>query len=249
MPVVFLATDMFGRIVSTALLAGAMSGLVVAVLQLTFVQPVLLHAELYETGMLVHFGPGSEPDAQQAWPGIDLIRDGLSALFVLLTYCGFALVMTAAMAFAEERGHAVGGPTGLLWGLAGFASVILAPAFSLAPEVPGVAAADVHARQLWWVATVVMTACAVALIAFGRGPQRLVIAGAIIAAPHIFGAPEPEIYFGPTPPELASLFATRVMGVAIVGWCLLGAAIGFLWQRSASAGHNPDNRISDEPAI
>ncbi|MFP3548422.1 CbtA family protein, partial [Rhizobium sp. SIMBA_035] len=47
---------MLTRILTSALFAGAAAGLIVALLQLFFVQPVLLHAELYETGALVHFG-------------------------------------------------------------------------------------------------------------------------------------------------------------------------------------------------
>ena len=39
------------------------------------------------------------------------------------------------------------------WALA----VHFAPAISLPPEVPGVAAADVFARQVWWFATVAAT--------------------------------------------------------------------------------------------
>ena len=37
--------------------------------------------------------------------------------------------------------------------IAGFVAFHLAPGFSLAPEVPGVAAADITARQIWWFAT------------------------------------------------------------------------------------------------
>ena len=41
----------------------------------------------------------------------------------------------------------------------------LAPAFSLAPEVPGIAAADITARQLWWFATVASAGIAMWLFA------------------------------------------------------------------------------------
>ena len=47
---------MLTRIVTSALFAGAAAGLVAALLQFIFVQPVLLHAELYESGALQHFG-------------------------------------------------------------------------------------------------------------------------------------------------------------------------------------------------
>ena len=47
---------MFSRILVSALFAGFLAGLIAALLQLVFVQPVLLHAELYESGALNHFG-------------------------------------------------------------------------------------------------------------------------------------------------------------------------------------------------
>ena len=47
-------TDMIARYVISALFTGALAGLIAGLLQLIFVQPVLLHAELYEAGTLVH---------------------------------------------------------------------------------------------------------------------------------------------------------------------------------------------------
>ena len=46
---------MLKNMLSSALIAGVAAGLIAALLQFVFVQPVLLHAELYEGGELVHF--------------------------------------------------------------------------------------------------------------------------------------------------------------------------------------------------
>ena len=132
---------MFTRILTTALIAGAGAGLCAAILQLLFVQPVLLHAELYESGQLVHFGAEAGSAAPPART-LDILRDGLSVLFSMLIYAGYALILVALMSFAEEKGARIDARTGLLWGIAGFCAVQLAPAFSLAPEVPGSAAAS-----------------------------------------------------------------------------------------------------------
>jgi len=234
---------MFTRILTSAVFAGAAAGLIAAALQLLFVQPVLLHAELYETGQLVHFGAdkSNAVSALQDVGAIDLARDGLSALFTMLTYTGFALVLVAIMSLAERQGHIITARSGLLWGLAGFVSFHLAPGFSLAPEVPGVAAADVIARQIWWSATVVAAAAAMWLFAFGgswlaRGGTLL-----LLLAPHLIGAPEPAVFAGPVPTEIGALFAARAFGVAFVGWAALGIIAAYLWQRE-------DTRDEREPA-
>lgn len=229
---------MFTRILTTALLAGAAAGFIAALLQLWFVQPVLLHAEMYESGELVHFG-GTAAPAHQHGPGLSLVRDGLSILFNMLIYAGYALILVALMSLAEGRGATLDARTGLLWGIAGFVAVMLAPGFSLAPEVPGVAAADVMARQTWWLATVVMAAAALWLIAFGAGPAAWGAAALLLIAPHLVGAPEPEVFTGPVPPEIGALFAARVFGVGLAGWALTGLFAGWLWSRDGqTAGTN-----------
>ncbi len=222
---------MFSRILTSALFAGAAAGLIAALLQLAFVQPVLLHAELYESGELIHFG-GEAVSAHPDLPGMfsDLQRDALSVIFTMFIYTGYALALVALMSVAEGQGHEVNGRTGVLWGLAGFIALHFAPGFSLAPEVPGVAAADVYDRQIWWWATAAAAAVAMWLIAFGGNIISYVIAAILLLAPHVIGAPEPDVFTGPVPTEIGALFAARAFGIGLVAWILVGAFAGYFWQ-------------------
>lgn len=225
---------MFSKIVTSALFAGFCAGLIAALLQLVFVQPVLLHAELYEGGDLVHFG-AEAVSAHPDLPGLDPVRDGLSLLFSALIYVGYALILVAAMGMAADRGHAINARNGLIWGIAGFVAFQFAPALSLPPEVPGVAAADVAERQIWWWATVAATAIALALIAFGRNWVLWTVAILLMLTPHLIGAPHPDELSGPVPPEIAALFAARALGVGFAAWALLGLFAGYFWQRESTA--------------
>ena len=220
---------MITRFIISALFAGALTGLIAGLLQLFFVQPVLLHAELYETGMLVHFG--ADPvSAHPTLPGFDPMRDGLSIIFTMLTYTGYALMLIALMSLAEERGAHVDGRTGIIWGIAGFVAFHFAPGFSLAPEVPGVAAADVTARQYWWFATAGAAVVALWLIGFGKSWLAWGVAVILLIAPHVIGAPEPDTFTGPVPTEIGALFAARAFGVGLAAWVLLGCFAGYFWQ-------------------
>jgi cobalt transporter subunit CbtA len=224
---------MYSRVLTSALFAGAAAGLIVALLQLVFVQPILLHAELYESGQLVHFGAGAgeSVSAEQDVGGIDPMRDGLSVLFTMLTYAGFGLVLVAVMSIAERQGRVITPRLGLLWGLAGFIAFSFAPGLSLAPEVPGVAAAEVADRQIWWSLTVLAAAIAMWLIAFGRNWTAWGVAIVLLLVPHLIGAPEPETFAGPVPTELGALFAARAFGVALAGWVLMGCFAAYFLQR------------------
>jgi cobalt transporter subunit CbtA len=221
---------MYSRILISAIFAGAAAGLFAGILQLIFVQPVLLHAELYESGELVHFG-GTANSAHPALPGFDVMRDGLSLIFTMLIYTGYALLMIAMMNIAEERGAQIDGRWGIIWGVAGFVAFHLAPGFTLAPEVPGVAAADVTARQVWWFAAVISAAIAMWLLAFGGNWAMWGAAAVLLMAPHLIGAPEPDSFTGPVPTEIGALFAARALGVGLAAWVLLGCFAGFFWQR------------------
>ncbi len=227
---------MLARLLTSGVIAGFAAGLAAAILQIMLVQPVLLTAELYESGQAVFEG-GRAP--AELVGGIEPLRDGLSVVFSGLVYAGYALVLTAAMAFAADRGAArIDGRTGLVWGLAGFVTVQLAPALGLPPELPGMGAADLGARQAWWAATIVATGAGCALLGFGRSWLAWGAAVILFAAPHVAGAPQPEAFVGPAPPELASLFAARALGVGLVAWAILGALAGSLWARDRVAlGH------------
>lgn len=225
---------MFTRILTSGLFAGAVAGLLAALLQLYFVQPVLLHAELYEGGHLVHFGSASEVSAHPEVGGLDPVRDGLSIVFTMLIYSGYALVMVALMSLAEQRGASISARTGLVWGVAGFVAVHFAPGFTLPPEVPGVASADVYARQAWWLATVAAASAALWLIAFGHGWKAWGPAVALLLAPHVIGAPEPDVFTGPAPTEIGALFAARAYGVGLAAWVMVGGLGGYFWSRDAA---------------
>jgi cobalt transporter subunit CbtA len=221
---------MFTRILTSALFAGFAAGLIAALLQLAFVQPVLLHAELFESGALEHFGTtGSNAHADVG--GIDMVRDGLSILFSALSYTGDGLILVALIALADERGIQITTRQGLLWGLAGFITVHFAPAIGLPPELPGSSAADVSVRQVWWFSTVAATGLALWLIAFGNNWIAWALAAILLLLPHIFGAPHPDIFYGTVPPELGGLFAGRALGVGMVAWVLLGLFAAYFWQR------------------
>ena len=224
---------MLSKFLTSALFAGAAAGLCAGLLQLAFVQPVLLHAELYESGQLVHFGADAV-SAHPALPGLDPVRDGLSLIFTMLTYTGYALILIAAMNMGRQQGARIDPRHGLIWGVAGFVAFHLAPGITLAPEVPGVSAADVGLRQVWWFATVAAAVVALWLIGFGKGWIAWGVAVVLLAAPHVIGAPEPDSFAGTVPPEIAALFAARALGIGLAAWVLLGCFAGHFWQQEVA---------------
>lgn len=227
---------MFSRILTTAVLAGAGAGLVAALLHLVFLQPVLLQAELYESGALSRPGADGSVSAFRNLHGFQPLRDGLTAVFTMLLYGGYALVAVALMSLASARGAVIDARRGILWGLAGFVAAQFAPGFSLAPEVPGAAAADLPVRQIWWMGTVAASAVALWLIAFGTTWIARGAAILLLLAPHLIGAPRPEVMIGPAPTEVGALFAARAFGVGMAAWVVLGSLAGHLWSREGARG-------------
>jgi len=131
------------RLLLSALLAGLAAGIVSSTLQQLFLVPLILRAEALETA------------AQSGGAtGVGLERAAYSLVFTCVGACAFALLLTGCWSLRGE----VDWRRGLLWGLAGFAVFSLAPALGLPPELPGAHAADLAARQAWWVGTAIATA-------------------------------------------------------------------------------------------
>jgi cobalt transporter subunit CbtA len=222
------------RILTGALVAGLAAGFLAALLNLWTLTPLILEAEVFEGAAHAH-EDGTEH--AHAAPSAGEESGGLARSFgtiatTLVAYAGFGLAMGAAMAAAARNGHAVTARRGLLWGLAGFAAVQLAPAVGLPPELPGADAAPLAARQAWWALCVGCTALGLAAYAFGRGAAWLVLGAALILLPHALGAPQPLSHDGLVPPGLAAAFATRSLGVAALSWAALGPLAGALAERA-----------------
>ncbi|RUS63307.1 cobalt transporter [Pseudorhodobacter sp. E13] len=241
---------MIQRMVTSALIAGFVAGLLAALLHFAFVQQYILLGEQYESGALTHFNtpaPVAEHSDHAATAEHDhgthshdgdaaptgLTRNALTVLFAGLIYVAYALLLTAGFGLAQSFGILIDARKGLLWGIAGFFSFQLAPAIGLAPELPGTIAADLTARQIWWWGTVLATGTGLALLAYGKDYIATVAAVVLLAAPHVIGAPLPDAYWGSAPPEVGAIFSARVLGTALVVWAVLGWLAGQLWAKDA----------------
>ena len=110
-------------------------------------------------------------------PKNGLERTFYTGLSSVLAAIGFGLVLAGCFAL---RGREITWRQGIVWGLAGYLSFHLAPAFGLTPELPTMAGENLFARQVWWLGTVAATAAGLALIAFAR-PAWLKGAGVVMA--------------------------------------------------------------------
>jgi cobalt transporter subunit CbtA len=237
---------MIQRMVTSAVFAGVAAGLLAALLHFAFVQKLILLGEDYESGAVTHFagiaGGDDQTEAEHDHSGHDHSTDGaanpwqrnaLTAGFTALLYTAYGLIMVAGFALAQQFGQRVTAREGLLWGIAGFVCIQLAPALGLAPELPGTAGPDLTDRQVWWAATAICTALGLALIGYGRKPLWLLLAAVLLALPHLIGAPEAAGFSGVAPPEVASAFAARTLAAGLAAWSVMGWLAGWYWDRAA----------------
>ncbi|VAW21408.1 Predicted cobalt transporter CbtA [hydrothermal vent metagenome] len=221
--------EMFRRIFFAAVLAGIVAGLALAAIQQWRVVPLILQAETYEisdTHAIEH-----AQDAAPLAPHIHQVekedlfgRGALTVLATVLAGLGFALVTGAVSLLA---GIEITTKNGLLWGLAGFLTFSLMPAIGLPPEPPGMVAADLFSRQMWWVQTVLATGGAILLIAKMRNAAAVAIGIALILIPHIIGAPVPPDVPSNVPAHLALLYVSNALFSTMAFWLILGFAYGW----------------------
>lgn len=227
---------MLQRILLTAVIAGVAAGLLLSAIQWIDVIPAIHEAETYEGAGAAapdhdhgQLAAAHDHDGQAWGPDDGAERIGFTILMNVLAAVGFALLLAAGFAL---RGG-VSAREGVLWGLAGFAAFSLAPSLGLPPELPGAAVAGLAERQAWWLMTAALTALGLAAIAFVRTPWLQPLGLALIAAPHIVGAPRPEQPGGLAPAELADAFVVAVIVTSAVFWLALGGFSGWLFKKLA----------------
>ena len=236
---------MIGRVVLAVLLAGIAAGLVMGVIQHVRLTPLILEAEAFEqagnTAGHSHGVATAEPaqpesdghdhDHGEAWmPENGWQRTVATTVTAAMTGAGFAAILAG---LSLVSGLPITRRNGVVWGLCGFLAVTLAPSVGLPPELPGMAAADLFARQVWWAGTIAVTAAGIYLIATQATATALVLAAVLIVAPHVIGAPIAPPGEGIVPAELVARFVTNSIAANAVFWCFIGLFLGLVLDRTA----------------
>ncbi|WEJ07805.1 CbtA family protein [Pseudomonas sp. FJ2-5-13] len=227
---------MIKRIAQTAGFTGLLAALLLTLLQSFWVAPLILQAESFEKAPpateVVHehsAGAAAHSHDAQAWEPEDGWQRVLSTTGGnLVVAVGFALMLAGLYTLRAPTRTA----QGLLWGLAGYATFVLAPTLGLPPELPGTAAADLTLRQTWWIGTAASTAAGLALIVFGRNWLLKGLGLAILAIPHFIGAPQPQVHSMLAPEALEAQFKIASQLTNVAFWLALGLISAWLFRRN-----------------
>lgn len=231
---------MITRVLFAAILAGIAAGLVMSLIQHAKVTPLILQAETYEAAEPVaetgqagaSEATAHSHDGDEWGPADGFERTAFTVLSNVLAGTAFAFVLAGA---ALLTGLPLTASNGAIWGLMGFLAFTLAPSAGLPPELPGMPAADLTIRQIWWWATVAATGAGIAIIYMMPSWPVKAIGAAVIAIPHIVGAPHSLSTETDVPATLANSFAASSIATAAVFWVVLGALLGILMSRSITA--------------
>lgn len=227
---------MIKRIAQTAGFTGLLAALLLTLLQSFWVAPLILQAETFEKAPaateVAHEhteGAAAHTHDAEAWEPEDGWQRVLSTTGGnLVVAVGFALMLAGLYTLRAPTRTA----QGLLWGLAGYATFVLAPTMGLPPELPGTVAADLALRQTWWIGTAASTAAGIALIVFGRNWLLKVLGVAILAVPHVIGAPQPEVHSMLAPQALEAQFKIASQLTNVAFWLALGLISAWLFRRN-----------------
>ena len=221
--------DRLRKLITVCLLSGSIAGLLLFTVQHFTIFPLIEKAEVYESAAAEM--PGMHRD--EGWhPADGLERTSFTVLSTVLIAIGFAALLFGTAALGPIS---LDWRKGALWGLAAYICIDLAPAWGLPPQPPGVPVADLYARQLWWVATVIATAIALWLLLDRRKPLPVRLFGLLVfLVPHVIGAPVAK-GDSSVPLELVRRFAVLSILTTGMFWIVLGLIGGLFYRRSGYA--------------
>ena len=243
------------RLLLAAIVAGLLAGVLMTGAQELKVTPLIVHAEQYENGgdghsavrppsrvdqLAAAFDPISEAlahgdgeasdDAGGMLFGLDRFGGTLTAN--LVTGAGFGLIL---LAVSLITGANITLRNGVLWGGAGWLVFQFLPAIGLPPELPGFPAADILDRQNWWMATVVLSAAGLYFLVLQEAAWAKALGVLLIAAPHLYGAPQPTDITSNVPALLGAEFAVAALATTAFFWVVLGLLLGAAMDRYGRA--------------
>ncbi len=258
---------MISKACMTVLFTGFIAGIMVTGIQFLKVTPLILKAETYELGEVAvkhtHASTGIEhehnlndvtldnhlqvdvhvvqneiaTDLEQNW----MPADGMERLFFtmvsnIVTAIAFSLILVAVFLL---RGKPVTYYSGVLWGAAGFAVFSGATSLGLPPELPGMTAAALESRQIWWIGTVIATATGIGFFTESRTILAKIFGAVLISLPHIIGAPHPHVFESIVPAELSAQFAVASLLSSAFFWMVLGGVSGYFYRKLVLKSSSP----------
>ena len=217
--------------------AGLGAGWATTILQQLIVLPYLLEAEALELPSItssqesLHLYEKSL-DHLDPNPWSRILTHGLINAVIGV---GFSLLLAGAIVFNNSP---ITARTGLLWGIGGFFSCMLAPALSLPPMPPGSASTAGHEmRQILWIFIALGTSAGLMVAASRQLDSRRWIGLAFaICLPllALFALPSSQSSSYNIPPVTMMNYRLGVMGSALFFWLLLGASLGYGLRRNLS---------------
>jgi len=241
-----------------ALFAGIVAGLALSAVQQFTVTPIILEAETYELSDQDHatHEEGEHDHAHshgesEGWAP----ADGFERMFYtyvvnMLLGFGYGLILLVGMALHQFRKSEPSQTsskvllTGLWWGLAGYAVFQLAPALGLPPALPGKIAANIEARQIWWIACVLLTAVGLVYLVFTSSNWYRGLGVIMLLVPHMIGAPSSPQVEGLVPQELINSFIWVSLLTSLLFWVILGL-VAAVSSRNFMKGLDPQGLAGD----
>ena len=248
---------LFNRLIWASLAVALLVGVVQTGVQYLQTVPIILAAEVFEDQKIevpaeaaapaddAHAGHAghamAEAEAPEEWaPQDGLERASWTAVANVLHAFSMALLVFAVMGVAQWRGTALRAlPLALVTAAAGWLTFHLWPSLGLHAEIPGMDAARLGSRQGWWVLAAGSAALACAVAAWARSPLRWVAAIALLALPHVVGAPhiasDPLAGFSgdaqATLRDLGHQFVWATTWLSLSFWLCMGLAGGLAYRR------------------
>jgi len=268
----------FQRLIWAALATAVVVGSLQTGVQRWQAAPLILAAEVYEeqkaeapkpaeapaahthaAGTAAHDHEHPQGAAKEWEPANGAERTGWTWVANMLHAFSMALLLFAVMGvWLYQRGTAVASLrlAGVV-AAAGWLSFHFWPSLGLHAEVPGMEAAPLQARQLWWVLAVASAAGACAVAGFSRASWRWLVAAVLLALPFVVGAPKLQgdalAGFGPEAhaalEQLGTQFIWATTWVSLSFWVSLGLAGGWAFQRWVCPALLAVLQRADAPAV
>jgi len=213
----------FQRLFFLALVAGVVGGVLASTLNIAINVPTIMQAEVFEHAAEHQTRADEAPHEHGQVSALG--RNFITLTAMVLAFVGYAFLVSVV---AEVSGGLRTWGSGLFWGMGGFLAFNLVPAIGLPPELPGMPAADLSQRQLWWLCCAFCTAGALLLAANARKAAAYFASLVLLAAPFLYGAPTADGIATLVPEELQRHFVLGTLAAGLVAWVAMGVTLGVL---------------------